>query len=486
MADRAVSPLPPPTAEQRRIAAERFERANQVVASGNFDYGISLLLTCCKFYPTNLLYRQALRRTQRARFNNNLRGSWFAFLTNSLTKARIRSARKARKYLKVLEHGEVALVRNPWDIGVQMDMAEAARGLGQLDLAVWILDQARQKDPRDTRVNRELAQLQEKRGNFTQAICFWELVRQADPEDLEAQHKAKDLAASHTIARGKYVEMISRDENDPEGRPPISFGPTEAEAARTAPPESRWTTEAEGLHHLLVKDPTDAHLYVQLAMIYRRAGQIDQARTILQDGLGPTGHDFRLVAALAEVELEPFRRNLDITETKLQDLPQDEELRKIRIRLLKEINTRELELFRLKADRFPTELSHRLELGVRLLRAGQLDEAIVELQAARNDARHRGRALLYLGYCFKGKNNWRLARRNFEEALEELPPADEAVRKEILFQLAQGCAEAGDLAKAIDLGSELANLDFAYRDIGRMLDDWQARLQQSKVGEDGA
>ena len=58
-----------------------------------------------------------------------------------------------------------------------------------------------------------------------------------------------------------------------------------------------------------------------------------------------------------------------------------------RIRLRKEINTRELELHRRKAERFPTEMSHRYEAGVRLLRGGQVDEAIQELQAVRGDPR---------------------------------------------------------------------------------------------------
>jgi hypothetical protein len=124
---------------------------------------------------------------------------------------------------------------------------------------------------------------------------------------------------------------------------------------------------------------------------------------------------------------------------------------------------------------------HRLELGLRLLRAGQTDAAILELQAARSDPRHRGRALLYLGYCFKNRNNWRLAERNFEEALQNLSPGEEATRKELLFQLAQGAAEAGDLGKAIDLGYDLANLDFGYRDISRLLDEWQERHQDAKT-----
>jgi tetratricopeptide (TPR) repeat protein len=179
-----------------------------------------------------------------------------------------------------------------------------------------------------------------------------------------------------------------------------------------------------------------------------------------------------------------FRRDLALTEQRLKAAPQDEDLRQIRTGLMREINSRELDLYRRKADRFPTEMVHRFELGVRLLRAGQIDEAIRELQAARADPRQHGRALLYLGYCFKSRNNWRLARRNFEEALQGLPAGEDAVRKEILFQLAQGCAEAGDLAAAVDLGMELANLDFAYRDIGQLLDGWQTRLQQSKVASD--
>jgi tetratricopeptide (TPR) repeat protein len=170
-----------------------------------------------------------------------------------------------------------------------------------------------------------------------------------------------------------------------------------------------------------------------------------------------------------------------LTEERQRAAPQDEDVRQIRLRLMKEVNNRELELYRRKADRFPTEMVHRFELGVRLLRAGQVDEAIRELQAARSDPRQHWRSLMYLAYCFKTRNNWRLAKRNFEECLQNLPAHEQATRKEVLFQLAQGSAEAGDLSAAIELAHELANLDFAYKDIGRLLDEWQARLEQADV-----
>ena len=85
----------------------------------------------------------------------------------------------------------------------------------------------------------------------------------------------------------------------------------------------------------------------------------------------------------------------------------------------------------------------------------------------------------YLGFCFRSRNNWRLAQRNFEEALQHLGPADEALRKEVLYQLAQGYADAGETVRAVDLGCELGNLDFAYKDISQLLDKWQAKLQKT-------
>jgi len=91
-----LSRFPTPSPEHRRVAAGQFERANQVIATGNFDYGIQLLLTCCKLDPGSLIYRQALRKTEKVKYNNNLRGSRLAFLTTSPIKTKLRAAKAAR------------------------------------------------------------------------------------------------------------------------------------------------------------------------------------------------------------------------------------------------------------------------------------------------------------------------------------------------------------------------------------------------------
>jgi tetratricopeptide (TPR) repeat protein len=501
-----VSILPSPTPEHRRVAAGQFERANQVIATGDFDYGIRLLLSCCKLDPANLIYRQALRRTQKRKYNNNMRGSLFAWLLTMPARARITKALVGHDYLAVLDLGERVLTRNPWDIGAQMAMAEAAEVLGLIDMAVWNLEQARQKSPRDLKLNRTLARLYERRGNFTQAIALWEMVRQANPADVEASSKAKDLAASDTIARGQYEAAVGglsgryrkteatppKSAADAGNRPPsdpsVSPAPSRPVPVRspapsptpsseeTSPGDRRVAREAAVLQARIDSDPTSSNAHLQLAALYRRAGQIDQARAVLFKALDPTANDFEVSAELADLEIEPFRQNLTVTEERLAATP-DEELRRIRVRLLKEINTREMDLYRQRADRYPTDMTNRFELGVRLLRAGQVDEAIRELQAARSDPRQMWRCLLYLGHAFKSRNNWKLARRNFEDALQNLPASEDQPRKEIFYQLAQGCADVGDLAEAIHFGNELANLDFGYRDIGHLLDEWQSRQE---------
>lgn len=475
MANHDESVLPPPSPEHRKVALGQFEHAYKVLATGNHDYAIQLLLTCCKLDPANLIYRKALRQTEKTKYKNNMRGSRLAVISTSTWKAKIKAAKTGRDYLKVLEYGEEVLTRNPWDTGAQMDMADGAECLGLLDLAVWLLEQARQKDPRDVAVNRSLARLYERRGNFAQAIQLWDLVRRVAPNDLEAQHKAKDLAAEETIARGQYHATIGKA-TAKAGEAAEGEAEAPAEPVRSRPVLDRVGQEAAAVRTRIEANPTNANGWLQLASIYHRADRFDEAKAALEEGLAATGNNFEIALTLAELEIEPFRRNLAIAEGKLKAHPGDEEVRKLRIRLLKEINTRELDLYRQKASRYPNELEHRLELGVRLLRAGQLDEAIRELQAARSDSRHKWKALLYLGYCFKNRHNWRLAERNFEESLQALPPAEEATRKELLFQLAQGSAEAGDVAKAVELGLELANIDFAFRDIGRLLDEWQQRL----------
>src|SRR5688500_7618460 len=89
MTKQTSSSLPRLTHEQRLAAAGQFERANQVLATGNLDYGMQLLLNCCLIDPANPSYRQALRQAQKSKYENNLKGQKLAFLTTLRGRLRV-------------------------------------------------------------------------------------------------------------------------------------------------------------------------------------------------------------------------------------------------------------------------------------------------------------------------------------------------------------------------------------------------------------
>ncbi len=453
------------------MAAAQFDRANQVLAAGLYEYAIPLLLACCRLDPANLIYRQRLRQAQKAKYQNNLRGRRLAFVTTLPGKARLKAALYAHDYLSALVLGEEILVQNPWDTRVQLNMAEAARRLDLLDLAVWILEQARQRDSQDRVVNRTLAGLYEACGHFRQAQELWTLVAQADPHDSEARHKIEVLAVHADRAQESSAEVEQWGK--------AIRAPSDAVVEASPDQESTIVAPIHALEERIAHDPTDGDAYLQLARLHRRAGHLDEAQAVLRRGLGPTGHRFEITTELAELDIEPFRQNLAIVAAKLQTEPADGKLQEIHDRLLKEINTRELELYRRKAERYPRDQGLRFELGLRLLRAGRFDEGMEELEEVSADSAYYWQARFYLGYGHNYRNNWPLAERAFEEALLHVPPREEAARKELQFQLAQGAADAGDLAKAIDIGQGLADVDAAFREIGRRLREWQDRLEQA-------
>src|ERR1043165_3254716 len=325
--------LPKLTAEQRRAAVGQFERANQVLKAGDHDYGLQLLLNCCKIDPANLIYRQSLRQAQRAKYQNNGTGQSMAALRSLWGRLRLKRTMLRGDYIESLVLAEQLLMRNPWDLATHLTMANAFEELEWRDHALWTLEQIRSTHPQDARVNRPLARLYEKRGNFNQAIALWELVRRADPDDLEAQRKGKDLAASATIAKGRYEEVIS-------GAAPAPSSQAENETATEQPvlpaneePASRQPREAAQLRERIKANPKNANAYLHLANVYKRAEQLDKARAVLQEALEPTGNSFEITQEMLDLDIEPFRRDLAIAEERLRNSTQDAELQQIRTKL---------------------------------------------------------------------------------------------------------------------------------------------------------
>ncbi len=139
-------------------------------------------------------------------------------------------------------------------------------------------------------------------------------------------------------------------------------------------------------------------------------------------------------------------------------------------KLRQEFNRKELEIYQNRCRRYPNNLAFKYDLGLRYQRSGQYNEAIKEFQLARNDPRRKGLCMLALGRCFEKVKQYRLAMSHYESAIEEIPGRDAANKKDALHRAGKLSLALEDLEAAEKHLTNLAGLDFGYRDVSEILE----------------
>jgi tetratricopeptide (TPR) repeat protein len=122
-----------------------------------------------------------------------------------------------------------------------------------------------------------------------------------------------------------------------------------------------------------------------------------------------------------------------------------------------------------RVDRNPTDLGLRFELGERLLAAGNYNDAIPELQKARQSPNVRLKAMAFLGRCFVLKGMFDMAATQFETASSEMTAMD-ATKKETLYDLALLYEKMGQKDKYIKCIKEIAEVDYTYKDVAERIE----------------
>jgi tetratricopeptide (TPR) repeat protein len=462
----------PQEAPERLKAQKLYLHGLEALKRGNFDYAIELLQEACTLAPDQLMFRRALRAAARQKYGNQRPSK----LSRTLGTLRARTALKAAlargQHHRALQLCEAILALDPWDIATLVQEAEVFDRLGYLDSAVWAAETAVEASPTDLAANRCLARLYEKRGEYSRAIACWERVKKLAPGDEEAERRIRDLAAVETISRGGYDGPSQlQDASSDQG--------TAAVASAAPPPISRWEEEAEKLRERIRRDPTVLAPYLELAKLLREHRRWDEALEVMSQAIPAAGPHPDAQAALADIEIDRLRYDLAAAERELARQPNDPQLAARVEELRRRLNDFELREYRRRCDQYPTDLGLRFELGVRLARAGLYDQAITELQQARQDPRHRVNVLLWLGHCFAARRLHRLAQRHYQEALELLQQSgardDERV-KELYYLLGRTYEEMQDLPQALRCYEEVAALDFAYRDVAQRLTRIQTEL----------
>ena len=134
----------------------------------------------------------------------------------------------------------------------------------------------------------------------------------------------------------------------------------------------------------LKADPKNVKLLKELAELYRQKKDFERALSYYQRIKGTeSGGDSSLDKGIAETTVRKFEH--EMTQLDLNSPDYDEQLAKLKV----ERQAYQLAECQQRAERFPTDLQIRFELGQLYFQAGKIGEAIKEFQKAQVNPRRK-------------------------------------------------------------------------------------------------
>ena len=122
-----------------------------------------------------------------------------------------------------------------------------------------------------------------------------------------------------------------------------------------------------------------------------------------------------------------------------------------------------------RAERFPTDLQIRFELGQFYFQMGKITEAMKEFQKAQGSPHRRIQALSYLGQCFARRGIHDLAATTFQDAIKEKVVFDEE-KKDLVYLLGCVYEKMAKREEAIAQFKLIYAADVGYKDVAEKID----------------
>ncbi len=442
-------------AERNRLQ-QLFQKGNQAASQGQFDYASDMFKTCVVLEPGNRIYAINFLNNLFKKYNNNKKGSKMASISGIKAKTGMKRASLSKDWPGVIKSGVEMLKLNPWDVWALTTMAQACEQLDQGDTQLVYLKTALDANSKDVEVNRLCGRALAKVGQFDQAISCFHRVVQVKPNDVEALKAIGDLAVEKTISRGGYEEAeTTRDVKQRDAHEPH--------------PGEKVLTPEEKLQKLIAKSPDELAHYVELADVHTRNDRLADAEAVLAKALEASGGDQNIRERHEDAQLRRARQQLSVAEKRATEEGSEESV-ELAKRMKSELNRLEMDIYRGRSERYPTNLNFKFELGIRMKAAAQYSEAIQVLQQARGDSKRKSLVHVELGECFQHIKQFKLALNNYEEAISSMTDRSSDTGKLALYRAGVIAFHLKNRELAERHLNELAGIDFGYRDVAKWLD----------------
>jgi tetratricopeptide (TPR) repeat protein len=445
-----------------------YTKGVEAMQRDNADYAVDLFTQILSREPAVFEVRKMLRVAQQAKS-----GASKGFFKRAFS-----SAGSSPQYAK----GQMALRKNPLEAmqiaeeilntdanspsGHKL-LAEAALAAQMPREAVMSLEVLVQHSPKDKDLSYQLAEALALSGERTRGEEVLMALQRQHPTDGEISSRLKNLSATKTLNEG-YGKIQDGSGSYRDALRNKDEAVSLEQANRQVKTDDSALTLIKDWEDRLEREPNNLKMLKNLAEVYAQRGDFDKSlgyynRMVGVDG----GADASLMKQMADVRLKKFNHAL----AQLDKTAFDYEERAAQIKA--ERAAYQLEECRQRAERYPTDLQIKYELGQLYFEAGKITEAIQEFQKSQQNPNRRIQSVTYLAKCFEKRGMNDLASRRLQEVLKEKLTFDEE-KKDLVYTL--GCVfdKMGKKEEAIEQFKALYEIDIGYKDVAKRVDDYYA------------
>lgn len=440
-----------------------FERAEEVASTGNFDYAIEMYLDGLRLAPDAVeqghipLRQMALLRQSKG----GKRPSMLEKLKRGHSK----------DPLEEMLNGEWLFARDPDNLSCGEVILKAASTGGFKKTAAWVADMlfdaAASSDKPSAHTFLMLKDAFAGAKEWEKAIKSLQYAIRLKPGDLALADELRNLSAELAVKKGKYDQngdfrQSMKDKQQQE----------KLQAQESVVKSDEYKIAAlNAARQTYSKNPTATDAILKFADALADAGTDEtfkEACDLLEKACLEK-QEFNFKRRAGELKIKHLGQRLRAAKA-ANDSQQTTVTKAIFDRTCAELAAVELEHFRLCVDNYPTDARMKYEYGLRLMRAGRFDEAIPMFQEAQKDPRHRTAATNNIGQCFFLKGWHSDAVDIFRQAIDAYEIKDDALAKELRYNLARAFEEQGNASDALEIYRKLAQLDFGFKDVRQRVD----------------
>jgi len=447
-------------------------KALSAVELRNYGYAISLISTILKKCPTFLDGRKILRKAEIAATQGKK-----SFLSG-LSTASIRGASTVKKDpVAAMELAEKILESDPFNAQGNNLLKDAARAAGHMEIAAFALETLVEGNPKDTKIMHELGEMYTSIGESDKAVKVYTRITEINPADLIAVKLSKDAAASATMKQGGWETAKSYRDIMKDKEQAVSL----EQKSRVFKDVATIEQQMAELGQQYEQNPENVDVVRRIATLSDQKQQATETAEDLADAVKwydyanqlAKGSDPAVARKLSDLQM----RSVDMRIKSLEEWfanggdqhPDASQYREELDGLIRQKAETLIGEAKRRVDRNPTDLQLRYELGERLMHAGQVTEAVPELQRAKQNPNVRIKAMNLLGQCFTEKGMLDMAVTQFKTAASEMVAMD-ITKKEILYKLGLVYEKMGNKTEYLNCMKEIYEVDYGYLDVAKRVE----------------